>query len=56
MEHKKNRRVALLLITLIALVVLVAVSTAPLLVVFALGMLVGGILTFLSFVYWLIKR
>ena len=56
MEHNKNRRVALLLVTLIALVVLAACITAPLLAAFALGFACGGITAFLSVIYLLAKN
>jgi len=55
-QHEKQRRVALLLITLIVLVVLAACITAPLLAAFALGFASGGITAFLSVIYLLAKN
>lgn len=55
MEQEKTRRVALLL-TFSALILLIAVSAAaPLLLAFLTGILVGGVLSLITFAFWLIK-
>ena len=51
----KYRRVALL-ITFSALILLIAcAAAAPLLLAFLAGMLTGGVLSLITFAYWLIK-
>ena len=55
-QHTTNRRVALMLLTLLTLVFLAACITAPLLAAFALGFATGGITAFLSVIYLLAKN
>jgi hypothetical protein len=52
----KNRRVTILLVTLITLVVMTSCITVPLLAAFAIGFAIGGISAFVSVIYLLLKN
>jgi uncharacterized membrane protein (DUF485 family) len=55
MERNKNRRVALLIIYFVFVLLIAFAAAAPFLLVFLCGMLAGGLISLLTFVYWLIK-
>ncbi len=54
-QHNKNRRVALLITFFLFVLLISSAAAAPLLLAFLCGMLAGGLISFLTFVFWLVK-
>ena len=54
-QYNKNRRVSLLIMYFVFVLLIAFAAAAPLLLAFLSGMLAGGLISLLTFVYWLIK-